>query len=870
MEAKHLADRAEAGRELEELKKLIDNRERKRIINVLTPACKEALAYISTVPGGSLKKRRVAEAGLLGWFASCTDYIVSTAFSSKTKKPTDEQATAEAQDCLQFVANSLTLGHETKAGQDAIRHMDLIRSAYSPRQLAAKIDIEGTLNLSCIDSLHGGEKEKVKQSQHEDDERYDCDMEMNKSAWHIKKYNRVLEMAATDLCGGQLTEDNVCSSMDPELMIRALIKNRFAGWDCNRLITICVATDGTRKGKQHFTFAGFKFSHCGLEEPLSDSKARSMKYKSDQYKDISSRLNCHACVSVISNDHKETLEKYIAPFYEFCMRLHHEGLVVTDDNGQTKTWRFNVIGSNDMKTVDEQANCGGCSQTSLCYSCCGGSIKHDQCSKHDACASCVRKGTNITKCRHHARYIANAPRIHAAPEWFYVDWSSTPISKCKVEPLRRYTTGVLEALIELGVPHVLNGNDYLKNGLLKQETCVSVINNFLNDWPLVIHGESDNGANACVDFCHDNTITGHLALRFGAQATAGLMPSEKRSRLKDCLIREKYHSYYTARTEAARGAMWTDSNAQVPCWLHCEWRVMQKMIVQLVQMNVLDRKLSKEQKEERILLLEGCMGDIIRPRAVDKTVVKISIEAKTETVTNIDVSNQKILKILKEFKKLMGVIYPENERYVRDGSEDKVIKAMIDNWTDLIEKWLAVTVEVKVTADFSDSSIETVQDKMDTFGEQFLKVLGPHHVGNYVHYIIAGHFREYLYLHRNIYKFANQDWEAYNGYLKNYAARHTQGGGACGRGGQVEPLSKAFLRINQRNFMYYLDNDISLKEPDASIADGSMVGFINIEIAKFTPLYDAWDKAHRLNNKALKKMRDEALRDVGVNPRCKV
>jgi hypothetical protein len=60
---------------------------------------------------------------------------------------------------------------------------------------------------------------------------YNCDLEMIKSAWHIKKYNRVLEMSATELCGGHLTADNVCSSMDPELMIRALIRKRcIAPW----------------------------------------------------------------------------------------------------------------------------------------------------------------------------------------------------------------------------------------------------------------------------------------------------------------------------------------------------------------------------------------------------------------------------------------------------------------------------------------------------------------------------------------------------------------------------------------------------------------------------------------------------------------
>ena len=61
-----------------------------------------------------------------------------------------------------------------------------------------------------------------------------------------------------------------------------------------------------------------------------------MKYKADQYKNIASRNECHVVVSVIANDHKHILERYISPFYDICNDIQEHGLEYTDEEGRGK------------------------------------------------------------------------------------------------------------------------------------------------------------------------------------------------------------------------------------------------------------------------------------------------------------------------------------------------------------------------------------------------------------------------------------------------------------------------------------------------------------------------------------------------------
>ena len=74
-----------------------------------------------------------------------------------------------------------------------------------------------------------------------------------------------------------------------------------------------------------------------------------------------------------------------------------------------------------------------------------------------------------------------------------------------------------------------------------------------------------------------------------------------------------------------------------------------------------------------------------------------------------------------------------------------------------------------------------------------VELWGSNNVGNYFHYLQAGHFLEFLLKNNgNIMRFANQGWESLNGKLKHAMSSKTQRGGHCGTASTESLIKSAY------------------------------------------------------------------------------
>jgi len=76
--------------------------------------------------------------------------------------------------------------------------------------------------------------------------------------------------------------------------------------------------------------------------------------------------------------------------------------------------------------------------------------------------------------------------------------------------------------------------------------------------------------------------------------------------------------------------------------------------------------------------------------------------------------------------------------------------------------------------------IDAFQNKADDFFSGWLDLVGYDGITNYIHLLGAGHIRYFLKKWRNLHRFSNQGWEAYNALLANYWHHRTQKGGGRG------------------------------------------------------------------------------------------
>ena len=216
----------------------------------------------------------------------------------------------------------------------------------------------------------------------------------------------------------------------------------------------------------------------------------------------------------------------------------------------------------------------------------------------------------------------------------------------------------------------------------------------------------------------------------------------------------------------------------IPCILHMENRVGEKMLKLLLLDGVHERDADKKEIEKMIREVNNVVNTSILGTRRRKSNWSVNL-TKEGTVADQTMTNNHTRKIINGFEKILPLCVSNQERR--------------DKWSECIELWREIVEISRQKDDFTDAQIDSFQYLCDTFFIKWVKLHKHHGVGNYVHMIGAGHLSYYLRKWRNLYRYSQQGWEALNSQIKTVYFRRTQRGGHKGNGefnSKVEPIAK--------------------------------------------------------------------------------
>jgi hypothetical protein len=97
--------------------------------------------------------------------------------------------------------------------------------------------------------------------------------------------------------------------------------------------------------------------------------------------------------------------------------------------------------------------------------------------------------------------------------------------------------------------------------------------------------------------------------------------------------------------------------------------------------------------------------------------------------------------------------------------------------------------------DFSDADLTAFQILADNFFQEWLQLIGYNGVINFVHMLGAGHLQYYLKKWRNLNRFFNQGWEAYNQMVASFWHHRRTKGGSKVDHSKIRPITGWLLHL---------------------------------------------------------------------------
>lgn len=143
-----------------------------------------------------------------------------------------------------------------------------------------------------------------------------------------------------------------------------------------------------------------------------------------------------------------------------------------------------------------------------------------------------------------------------------------------------------------------------------------------------------------------------------------------------------------------------------------------------------------------------------------------------------------------------------------------------ERWNTVIDLWNSVMEFARRREDFSDDDVEAFQTLADDWFEKWVTMFGRDGLSNYTHIVSSGHLAFYMKTWKNLYKYSQQGWEAYNSLLKSVYFRRTQRGGHGGKKDEPNSRVTPLGRWLQRK-LFFLSGDYLRcdEEPDGAVVE---------------------------------------------------
>lgn len=275
--------------------------------------------------------------------------------------------------------------------------------------------------------------------------------------------------------------------------------------------------------------------------------------------------------------------------------------------------------------------------------------------------------------------------------------------------------------------------------------------------------------------------------------------AERRERLKQKLVvEEKLLLIKRAIERSAHGkdaALMLIKQAII-CIMHLENRTGEKILTMLLSIGVelyLKRRVGAN-LNSYIAEIERIASRVILGTQWRPKQWKVPMKENGEELASISLSNTKTRSFMTEIQPLLDFIFQHpDDIHLRD------------EWHQLMLCYNEAMELLRKPTDFTDEEIEEFQSLIDSFYEKWIALVGVKGITNYIHMLGSGHVHYYLTVHRNLYKFSQQNWESLNEKMKMTYFRSTQRGGHYG--GKDTPENERYyllsvLKVFQRELLW--------------------------------------------------------------------
>ena len=252
----------------------------------------------------------------------------------------------------------------------------------------------------------------------------------------------------------------------------------------------------------------------------------------------------------------------------------------------------------------------------------------------------------------------------------------------------------------------------------------------------------------------------------------------------------------------------------VPCILRMEMRISEKLYWSLLSMG-LDRYQDGESKVRKLLIekVTECMKTMVLGNEDNGTEYqwKFPLKDGGKKVEPKSMTGVHSRRCVMGIKTLAAIIFDpkmdEKSKDTRSTEQTRQKNALLlEKWEQLMDTYLPMMSLIRKHEDFSDSEIDQLHVLTSSFMSQWVDLFQGQSITNYIHMIGAGHLTYFLTKYRNLYKYSQQGWEAYNQKLKYFYFHNTNHGGCGGNkpgavsGDHVMPL----MKMVQRSVMWTL------------------------------------------------------------------
>jgi hypothetical protein len=251
---------------------------------------------------------------------------------------------------------------------------------------------------------------------------------------------------------------------------------------------------------------------------------------------------------------------------------------------------------------------------------------------------------------------------------------------------------------------------------------------------------------------------------------------ERRERLRIILKVEQKLDIITqaiSRGEEGREAALMLISQAIPCIMHMENRVGEKLITVLLAMaadkyrqrtNI--KTLTRFAANIQSIVNTRILGSVVRPKQW-----KVPLSEKKDAVNKVSLSNKKTRLYVDNIYHLINFVFASEE--------DRQLK---ETWTKMIQDYTQAMQLLRKKSEYTEQDIDQFQLLIDDFFMAYIEKSGAGKEGvtNYIHMLGSSHIQYYMRTHGNLYKYSQQGWESLNEKFKLSFFNHTQRGGNYG------------------------------------------------------------------------------------------